>query len=352
MSRTIDGRLAYADLLRVLSILAVVFLHLSGSQLAGQVPGSAAFQAFNVYDSLARWAVPVFVMLSGMFLLDPKRPMPLSKLFFHNILRIAAALLVWGTVYGFVDGKVFSPWGLWTAFLGVLRGDLHYHLWFLPMILGLYLITPVLRAFVKGASRSDFHWFFLLVFVFAMALPTAAKLWPNAAALPMTWLSKLDLHLILGYAGYYVAGYYLKEYTLGGVAETLSYVLGILGAVVTVFGTSALSAAQGGLRDDLYDYMAPNVCFMAVAVFVLFRYVLGVSDERSRRQRLGGLAQITFGVYLVHDLFIQLFENFGLTTLSFAPALSVPVLALAVFVCACAVAWVLSKIPVVGRYLT
>ena len=352
MAKTIDGRLAYADLLRVLAILAVVMIHLSGSQFAAQATATAAFQTFNVYDSLVRWAVPVFVMLSGMFLLDPKRPLPLSKLFFHNILRIVIALLFWGTAYGFVDGRSFTLSGLWSAFVGVLHGDLHYHLWFLPMILGLYLVTPVLRAFVKGASRSDFHWFFLLVFVFAMLLPTAAKLWPNAAALPTAWAGKLNLHLILGYVGYYVAGYYLREYTINGVVEAVSYALGLAGAVVTIFGTSALSRAQGGLVDTLYDYMSPNVCCMAVAVFVLFRYVLGVSDERSRRQRLGGLAKISFGVYLVHDFFIQILAHFGVTTMSFAPALSVPVLTLAVFVCACAVAWVLSKIPFLGRYLT
>jgi surface polysaccharide O-acyltransferase-like enzyme len=91
---------------------------------------------------------------------------------------------------------------------------------------------------------------------------------------------------------------------------------------------------------------------MAVAVFVLFRYVLGVSEERSRRQRLGGVAKITFGVYLVHEFFLMLLRHFGVTTLSFNPILSVPVLSAGVLVCSLAVAWLLSKIPLLGRYLT
>ena len=47
------------------------------------------------------------------------------------------------------------------------------------MLLGLYLVTPVLRAFVRGAGRGDFHWFFLLVFVFTFLLPTLLRLRPS-----------------------------------------------------------------------------------------------------------------------------------------------------------------------------
>ena len=91
---------------------------------------------------------------------------------------------------------------------------------------------------------------------------------------------------------------------------------------------------------------------MSVAVFVLFRYVLGVSEERSRRERLSKAAQVSFGIYLVHDLFLMLLRRVGIDALSFAPALAVPVLEAGIFLCSFAVAWVLSKIPLVGRYLT
>ena len=91
---------------------------------------------------------------------------------------------------------------------------------------------------------------------------------------------------------------------------------------------------------------------MAAAVFVLFRYTLGVSEERSRRQRFLTTARISFGIYLIHDLFLMLLDYFGITTLSFFPALSVPVLAVLVFACAWAAAWVLSKLPLLGRVIT
>jgi surface polysaccharide O-acyltransferase-like enzyme len=356
MGRTGEGRVAYADLLRVLATAAVVVLHVSGGWLGQTAVGSGDWTVLVAYDSLAHWCVPMFVMLSGAFLLDPKKSVRLRDIFFKYILRVLAALLVWGVFYaildyGLVDGR--PTWeGVKSALGYVLRADTHYHLWFLYMILGLYLVTPILRAFVRGASRGDLHWFFALTFVFYSLLPSLQWLWPERMTLPMAWADKLDIRLVLGYVGYYVAGYYLRNYTLGRVAEFCTYILGVLGAVVTVGGTIALSVARGGFCDALLEYRCPNIAAMAVAVFVLFRYVLGVSEERSRRQRLGGVAKITFGVYLVHEFFLMLLRHFGVTTLPFNPILSVPVLSAGVLVCSLAVAWLLSKIPLLGRYLT
>lgn len=356
MAQKLDGRVAYADLLRSFATLAVIVLHLAGSQLGSVSVGSPAWDVFNLYDGLVRWCVPVFVMLSGMFLLDPKRSLPLPKLLFHNALRIFISLLFWGGIYALAElweaGKPFSWDSVQSALLGVLRGNTHYHLWFLFMILGLYLITPVLRAFVRGAGRGDFLWLFLLCFLFASLLPTAFRLWPNATAVIRVWYDRLSLQAVLGYAGFYVAGYYLKEFTIGRLTEAVIYILGALGAFAAVWGTRVLSLRAGGLDDTLYGYFAPNVVCFAVAVFVLFRYVLGVSEERSRRQSLNTAARVSFGMYLVHDLFLMLLRHFSITTLSFAPALAVPVLAAAVFFASFLVSWLLSKLPFLGRWLT
>ena len=313
MSQTIGGRLAYADLLRCTAMLAVIVVHITGGALEASPVGTPDFMVLNVYDGLTHWCVPVFVMLSGMFLLDPKHSLPPSKLFFGHMLRIAAALAVWGTAYALVE-RVQVHGLSWesvrAALYQVLLGKTCFHLWFLYMLLGLYLVTPVLRAFVRGAGRGDFHWFFLLVFVFTFLLPTLLRLRPSQTV--SLYQSYLNIKLVLGYVGYYVLGYYLKEYTLSRPAEYLIYLLGIAGAAVTVGGTAWLSQQRGALAQTFYNYDSPNIALMSTAVFVLFRYLLGVSDERSRRQRFSGVAKVSFGIYLVHVFFLMLLRNFGI----------------------------------------
>jgi len=355
MAQRADGRVVFADLLRIFATLAVIFLHIAGSHMADVGVDTGTWAVLNLYDALVRWCVPVFVMLSGMFLLDPRQDRSLGRLFLHNGLHILLALLFWGGVYAVADclqaGSGFSWESIWPAVRNALRGNTHYHLWYLYMILGLYLVTPVLRAFVRGAGRGELLYFLGVCFLFASVLPTAFQLWPDATADIQTWYYRLDLKLVLGYVGFYVGGYYLREYTISRLAEACIYVLGILGAVATVWGTSVLSRRTGSLYSALYGYTSPNVVFFSVAVVVLFRYVLGVSDERSRRQRVSGLARLTFGVYLVHDLFIMLFNELGITTLSFPAVAAVPGLTAAVFVCALGTAWGIRQIPVAGRWL-
>lgn len=243
------------------------------------------------------------------------------------------------------------------ALYAVVLGSVPTHLWFLYMVAGLYLLTPLLRAFVRGARRSDFHWFFLVVFLFVYVLPLFLRL--RGSQTVELYANKLYLNFTLAYpplayVGYFVAGYYLKEYTLGRVAEGLIYVLGVAGAAATVWGSAALNAGNGPgeFNGLMMSYLTPNVCAMSVAVFVLFRYVLGLSDERSRRARVSHAADYTFGVYLVHVVFLTLLRYFGLSNPPITPALAVPLLTLAIAVPSFAVSWLLHKIPVVGRYIT
>jgi surface polysaccharide O-acyltransferase-like enzyme len=353
MAREGSGRVAYADLLRVFAATAVIVLHVSGGWLGAVSVVSSDFVVLNLWDGLCRWCVPVFVMLSGMFLLDPKHALSPPSLLRH-MLRLAAAFVFWGMFYLLLhryleSGSVsLTDWS--AAFHSLLRGNTEQHLWFLPMMLGLYLITPVLRAFVQGARQGSFLWFFLLTAVFTFILPTLLALRPSQTL--SLWYGRLQLHLVLGYVGYYVLGYYLQAFTINRFVEYLIYLCGVLGAVGTVWGTLILSRRAGGLVDTLYSYFSPNVAAMAVAVLVLSRYVLGVSDERSRREHLSRAAAYSFGVYLVHVAFLLLLREHGLSTPSVGPLAGVPLVSLAILIPSFFVSWLLHHIPLVGRYLT
>ena len=140
-------------------------------------------------------------------------------------------MAVWGTAYALVE-RVQVHGLSWesvrAALYQVLLGKTCFSPVFLYMLLGLYLVTPVaacLRA--GGQGRGDFHWFFLLVFVFTFLLPTLLRLRPSQTV--SLYQSYLNIKLVLGYVGYYVLGYYLKEYTLSRPAEYLIYCWGSQG---------------------------------------------------------------------------------------------------------------------------
>ena len=238
----------------------------------------------------------------------------------------------------------------WSGILGALRsaalGDVYFHLRVLYPLLGLYLVHPVLRRFTAAASRGRCCIFSSC----ASSLPACCR--PGRPSTRRgvvgALLERLQVHLVLGYAGYYVAGWYLRHYTIGRVPEFLLYLLGILGLVLTLGGDALL----GGGRELWYSDTAPGVALTAAALCALFRYVLGISEERSRRRAVHALGSYVFGAYLIHQLWMLLFRWLGLTVTALEPVFFAPLLALVLLALSLPMAWLLRLIPGAGKWLT
>lgn len=352
------SRQAYADRLRVLAMLAVIVIHVSAGWMEALPVGTADWTALNVWNSLSRWSVPVFVMCSGMFLLDPKKDLSLSTLFFRYLLRMAAALLFWGMAYFLLHQGLAGKLSLLSipqALYAVMLGNTETHLWYLPMMAGLYLLTPLLRAFVRGAGQRDFHWFFLLYLLLMMVLPLFLRL--RGSQTVELYANRMNLNFTLAYpplayVGYFLGGYYLRAYPLNPPARAAVLLLGAGGGAATIWGTALLSHRAGGLDIILYSYLSPGVCAMAVAVFVLFQSLPEPEGRRTAGRWAGPIAACGFGVYLSHVAALTLLRYFGLATPSIPTAAAVPLLTLVIFLPSFALSWLLRKLPVIGRYLT
>lgn len=96
----------------------------------------------------------------------------------------------------------------------------------------------------------------------------------------------------------------------------------------------------------------PGVALTAAALCALFRYVLGISEERSRRRAVHALGSYVFGAYLIHQLWMLLFRWLGLTVTALEPVFFVPLLALVLLALSLPMAWLLRLIPGAGKWLT
>lgn len=82
-------RKIYCDYLRLVATFSVVVLHVSAWNWYSTDVNSLEWQSFNFYDSVVRWAVPIFVMISGSLFLS--REIPVKKIYSKYILRMAVA---------------------------------------------------------------------------------------------------------------------------------------------------------------------------------------------------------------------------------------------------------------------
>ena len=152
-------RFAWGDYIRVFGTLAVISQHIAhGTTLFGASDvSSVTWWGAMTVEASCRWAVPVFVMLSGALLLDPVRDEAPSDFYRKRFWRIGIPLLFWSLFYtlpraaanGF-DAPVMADIGTKLA-----HGRPAYHMYFLFVIAGLYLFTPYLRIIVRSVSCAE-----------------------------------------------------------------------------------------------------------------------------------------------------------------------------------------------------
>ena len=343
-----DRNMGWPGFFRGFAVLCAIMLLLA--QQGQEMTSSTGYlQVLSVYEGLTSWAIPALFMLWGMFALEDGKPYFRSAML--GLALPAFCLLVfWGAVYAvaahLLGGGVLSWGGVWAALVSAARGNTYRHLWVLYPLIGLYLVHPVIHRFTSAASRGEVRYFLALCFLFANLLPLWAAFHPDSVAAAQ--LERLRVHLVLGWVGCYVGGWYLRHYTIGRAPEFIIYILGVLGLVLTLMGPRLI----GGSRELWYLYTSPNVVLTATAFCTLFRYVLGISEERSRRRAVYQVGCYAFGIYLVHQIWVLVFQWFGISLLSFTPVLSVPVFALVFFLLSLPFAWLLYLIPGVGGYLT
>jgi len=329
---------AWSGIFRVFTVLCLILLLLARQTGDGEAQG--------VYESLTLWAVPAIFLCWGMTALEDRSS--LGENLLTLVLPCFALLVFWGALYAIVAhllrGGALTLAGVLGALKSAAMGNTHFHLWLIYPLLGLYLVTPVLGRFVTSASRGEVVYLMALCLVFASLLPVGAALWPEHVLVRL--LERLQVHLVLGWAGYFVAGWYFKHYVISRISEYILYILGVLGLAVTLLAPR-LPGGSGVWR----GYTAPGVALTAIALCVLFRYVLGISDERSRRSAVNALGEYAFGIYLVHQLWVLVMDWLGIPLLPFAPVLALPVMALILFLLSAPVAWLVYIIPGAGKWL-
>ncbi len=349
-NKAVVSRVVWVDVLRIFCVFSMMVLHVAASSWNKVAVDSFEWHTFNVYDSLVRFCVPVFIMISGGFFLDNSRELPLKKLFKKNISRITTAFFFWSFCYSLVlyfisPAKDNYTFGVWLK--EFLCG--RYHLWFMFAIFGLYLAAPLLRKITADKKMTEY--FIVLAVIFSSVAKLLKAIKPIAPTVNEI-TADIGMYTVYGYAGYFVLGYYLKSAELSVKTRRLIYALGAVGALTTVIGTAIWSNVKGSAVSTLYNNFMPNVWAQSVAVFVLFKY--GVSKIRWSEKQLkiiSGISALSFGMYLFHDFVNIAFKEWGFTTLLYNSVLSVPCNSLIVFAVSLAVAWLISKAPFISKYI-
>ncbi len=352
-----DSRKEYIDLLRIIACFAVIVIHIASENLYDLDFSSKEWMILNFYNGITRFCVPVFFMISGALFLGG-RERSIKEMFTKYIFRTLAIYLLWSMLYAVFDVIVIDK-----ANTDILKQIIKmfiiskYHLWFLPTLIGLYIVTPLLYKIVNN-NKDLSRYFLCIYFLFTLLIPFLLSF----TELPYfsyikTILQKISPEVVGTYCGYYVLGYYLHKYlNISKIIASGIFAISILITVLSIMRGAAASAESGTII-TYYWYGSLPTFLMSFSIFMLCKtfYRNKNTDNNQKfivnRKWLSTTSEFTLGIYLIHPLFRSIFEDIlGINNVSFNPLYFVPVLSLVVFVCSFASIAILRKIPVINRF--
>lgn len=339
-----SNRIVYLDLLRVLSIFSVIVIHIASENWHITDVTSFDWQVYNFYDSLSRWGVPVFVMISGTLFLS--RNIPIKTLYTKYIRKTVMLFIIWSFGYAFLF-KIIVKHSLRGFVVSFLRG--HYHMWFLFMIVGLYMIIPFLRVIIQNKKLVKYY--LLLSFFFALVIPQSLSIISvfseKYGLAAQKLVDNVNLYFVLGFSIYFILGHYINTISISRQLQRCIFILGIISFISTIILSSAVSIYKKEPVDVFYNYKSVNVFFESISVFTLFKSKLNkVHLSQRSLSIMKNLSKYTLGVYLVHPFYITVLikvTHFSSTSMSYVFFL--PLLSIVVFVISYITSALLNHIP-------
>jgi surface polysaccharide O-acyltransferase-like enzyme len=319
------------DATRVGACFMVVLLHVSAMNF-GTLDDH--WWASNVYDSLTRSCVPVFLMISGVLLLGKHEA--LSVFFRKRFSRILPPLLFWSLFYmasNAWQGKDYGAWPEWVRRLA--SGPVEFHLWYLYAIVGIYLFVPFLRRIWSASSPGEKK-AYLALWVLASAWPTVRA----ALGIDVDLRHTYDLGSFFGLAGYLFLGAYVHEMSGRHVDREwywwANLALYLFFSVLIMTATYLYSKQSGSPQTLFYDYLSPLVMASSVCVFNVL-YGLGARSV-PHAGLLRKISACTLGIYCVHVFVLHQVESAtGLVGTDSSAWWAIPAMAAVVFAVSLAV---------------
>lgn len=313
-------RLDWADNIRFIATVCVIILHTSatGLYLLNDVSITNWWIA-NAVNSGTRFALPFFFLLSGALNLNNNY----STFTFYKkrFFRVFIPFLFWGILfstafftYYLIDNRPVSIFLLLKDFVfyqGVFRVQ-EYHLWFLYVLIGIYIITPLIKLFTNKLTNLKIILFFIFWTIILII---------NTFDIKTDTL--LFIFRFLAYTSYYTAGYIL--YKTKPIIKNKFPNLSIYITSVAFMATSTYYLTKNdGLLNEHFNQTASITVFIQTLALYFFIIQLNLKKNTYKLIR-DEINRYGLGIYIIHATVLSIMEQTGLDWNFIHPLLGIPI---------------------------
>jgi len=353
-------RIFYFDALRALAIISVILVHIFAETMNLNFFNypiiTTNWLISDILGNCFRFGVDLFLMLSGALSLG--RVWDIKSFLGKRIPRIVLPFLFWGvglsilliiltyTFPSFVPeitkfDIISCLKYIYECLMGYNRGFTQY--WFFWMILGTYLIMPILNKWLYNSDLKEAE-YFIVIWLITCIFQYTLKI-----SFPIT------LTYFTGPIGMVVLGYYLRHTNRKLLNNPyFAILITIISAITMIILSYHLSSPN-----KFYFFNRYSI-FLAIEVsgiFLLFKNFNKLNIQLNNLKKSKDLfkktafsiAKYSYGIYLIHRLVIVIISKI------FSNVLSYPSLVLVLFIGTLGVSWfvlsILNKIPVVNQLI-
>ncbi|EFA3824844.1 acyltransferase [Escherichia coli] len=291
------------DVLRILSALAIVFIHVTP-----QYDGSNTYVL--IMQPIIRAGLPIFFIISGFFILNSKIE-SIQTFYKKKLISIIIPFLL----FSFMHYAYFHQWDEnaytkdWVAnyFKAVIYGSpvnfgRDYFMtalyWFVYTIIGLYLLSPLIQKCMEFINNDNAARYLYILILTSGSYPVLGELLKqfsfseNILNLPdnFKWLAYFVSGAILGRVNYIKTSFLIP-------AIIFFYFI----VMLTCYGAKYNSWYS-------YEWIDGNIAMMALSVsmFALFLKI----KINSHSKIITYISSLTYGVYLSHIFILSIVDSY------------------------------------------
>ncbi|KAF0208958.1 MAG: acyltransferase [Actinomycetota bacterium] len=299
---SVRERVPEYDSARIVSIACVVLIHVIAQYVTPDVRNVGVNRLIMFISRELRFAVPMFAMLTGALIWtrSPGQSREWAAFFSRRFMVVLVPYLVWSAI--FVSVGVYlgvKPLGSLTRVVqDLLLGTTWYHLYFVPIIAGIYLFAPLAQAVYRRSAVG----LVVVACLVGMVTPTV--------------LARVELHpetafklvsLVTSYLPYAAFGAWYASLRQDGSRVVVRVWPMLLAAgfgfrAWVILGDLSRIPVYLSALANLMGYLLPSLGVLGLAVVVSERWPkLG--------SRVAPWAPCVFGVYLAHPLVLLVIER-------------------------------------------
>lgn len=310
------NRFLFLDFIKIIAIIGVVSIHTIYTVYARtDFFGGSSWYLANFINAFARTSIPLFIMVSGYLMLAKNYSfIEMAKRAFW---RMFVPLIFWVVVYELWSQYFFGvKENFMSIYQGLISGNLNIFYFFVIMI-GLYLVTPILKPFLKDKKNSE-----ILIFSAIMLLISSIMTLGNYVLLHDQRIWNF-VSLWIPYFGYYLFGHYLylenQKFSWKNFGLSSSFF--VCGLILTNFfnylnmywlqkGFLIFWYGNGGGLHFFDEFTSPAVIIMSLGFFSAIYQLRNVFENIPNlfKKIIAIMGASTLGIYVLHSLVLNVLE--------------------------------------------